>query len=353
MHFIERFSRWEGIVFGFVIGVAATVVGSMAYNEINGMLRVSHLKRSLHNNQLEEIATFLEGELATATTAMKDGQPLEISSYLAFHFMPKLYAHHMDYAMNLLENENVTTFNSLRNTTHFLTVNLSQRDFSGLDLRFVNLVGALLTAADFSDANLEGADFRLAEMPRANLSNAEVTRTVFNEAILSSAILTGIHGEEAYFEKAVLVDASLTRLENLRFADFSDAELAQANLFDSRFFDASFDNADFTLVSAVGSDFAVVKSMNDVNFTGANLTGARIEPDRAERAWFVNVDGLSSRTARDLRRQGGIARPEEVLQRVDPRIIAGFRAQIEEDDSIQAKDREAILLDMLQEYYLN
>jgi uncharacterized protein YjbI with pentapeptide repeats len=336
-----------------MIGVAATVVGSMAYNEINGTIRVSHLKRSLHNNQLEEIAALLEQELAAATTAMKDDRPLEISNYLAFHYMPKLYAHHMNYAMTLLKNEDVTKFNSLRDTTHFLTFNLSQRDFSGLDLRYVNLVGAQLTGADFSSAELEGADFRLAEMPRANLTDAEVTRTAFNEAILSSSILTGIHGEETYFEKAILVDASLTRLEDLRFADFSGAELAQANLFDSRFFDASFDNADFTLVSAVGSDFAVVQSMNDVNLTGANLTGARIEPDRLERAWFVNVDGLSSRTARDLRRYGGIARPEEVLEKVDPRIIAGFRAQIEEDPSIQPKDREAVLLNMLQDYYLN
>jgi uncharacterized protein YjbI with pentapeptide repeats len=353
MHFIERFSRWEGIVFGFVIGVAATVVGSMAYNEIVGTLRVSHLKRSLHNNQLEELATILEQELATATTAMKDDQPLEISNYLAFHFMPKLYAHHMDYAYTLLKNEDVTRFNSLRDTTHFLTFNLSQRDFSGLDLRFVNFVGAQLTAADFSKTKLEGADFRLAEMPRANLTDAEVTRTAFNEAILSSSILTGIHGEETYFEKAVLVDVSLTRLEDLRFADFSDAELAQANLFDSRFFDASFDRADFTLASAVGSDFAVVQSMNDVNLTGANLTGARIEANRVERAWFVNVDGLSSRTVQDLRRQGGIARPEEVLQKVDPRIIAGFEAQIEEDQTIRPEDRRAVLLNMLQEYYQN
>jgi uncharacterized protein YjbI with pentapeptide repeats len=353
MHFIERFTRWEGIVFGFIIGVTATVVASMAYNEINGMVRVSHLKRSFHNNQLEEIAAFLEAELATASTAMKDGRPLEISNYLAFHFMPKLYAHHMDYAMTLLQNEDVTKFNSLRNTTHFLTFNLSQRDFSGLDLKGVNLVGAQLTAANFSNTQLEGADFRLAEMPRADLTNAEVTRTAFNEAILSSATLTGIHGEETHFEKAVLVDASLTRLQDLRFADFSGAELAQSNLFDSRFFDASFDRADFTLASAVGSDFAVVQSMNDVNLTGANLTGARIEPGRVERAWFVNVDGLSARTASDLRRFGGIARPEEVLQKVDPRIIAGFRAQIEEDETVQPKDREAVLLSMLQDYYLN
>jgi uncharacterized protein YjbI with pentapeptide repeats len=353
MHFIERFTRWEGIVFGFMIGVAATAVASMAYNEIAGTLRVSHLKRSLHNNQLEDFATILEEELATATTAMKDGTPLEISNYLAFHYMPKLYAHHMDYAYTLLRNEDVTKFNSLRDTTHFLTVNLSRRDFSGLDLRFVNLVGAQLTGADFSRTQLEGADFRLAEMPQVDLTEAEVTRAEFTEAVLSSATLTGIHGEEAHFEKAILVDASITRLQDLRFANFAGAELAQANLFDSRFFDASFDSADFTLASAVGSDFTVVQSMNDVNLTGANLTGARIEPDRVERAWFVNVDGLSSRTAQDLRRHGGIARPEEVLQKVDPRIIAGFQAQIEEDDSIRPEERERVLLSMLQDYYLN
>jgi uncharacterized protein YjbI with pentapeptide repeats len=353
MQFIERFTRWEGIVFGFMLGVAATVVGSMAYNEIAGTLRVSHLRRSLHNNQLEEIAELMEEELAAAATAMKDGRPLEISSYLAFHYMPKLYDHHMDYAFTLLKNGEVTQFNSLRETTHFLLVNLSRRNLSGLDLRSVNLVGAQLTGTNFSNANLEGADFRLAEMPRVDLTDANVTKTAFTEAILSSAILTGIHGEETNFARAVLVDASVTRLEDLHFANFSGAELAQSNLFHSKFFDASFDNADFTLASAVGSDFSAVRSMDDVILTGANLTGARIEPERIERAWFVNADGLSSRTARDLRRQGGIARPEEVLQMVDPRIIAGFQAQIEEDEQVRPEDREAVLLDMLREYYLN
>jgi uncharacterized protein YjbI with pentapeptide repeats len=190
-------------------------------------------------------------------------------------------------------------------------------------------------------------------MPRADLTNAEVTRTQFTEAILSSSILTGIHGEETHFDKTVLVDSSLIRLDELRYADFSGAELGQANLFGSRFFDASFDRADFTLASAVGSDFAVVQSMNDVKLTGANLTGARIDPNRIERAWFVNVDGLSSRTAQDLRQRGGIASPEEVLLKVDPRIIAGFQAQIEEDESVLPIDRRRVLLSMLQEYYLN
>jgi len=353
MTFLDRLTRWEGIVFGFMLGVAATVVASMTYNEINGLLRVSHLKRSFHNQLLDELATLMEEELTAASSAMEDGIPLDLSHYLATQFMPMLYAHHMDYAMALLKNEDVTKFNMLRGNTPFLTFNLSRRNLSGLDLRTVDLSGAELTGVDFSGSDLGGADFFLAEMPRSNLTKANVTRTYFNRTILSSAILTGIHGEEPNFEDAVMVDASLTRLDSLTLANFTGAELAQANLFDSRFPEARFDGADFTLASAVGSDFAEVKSMSDVNLTGVNLTGARIEPDRIERAWFVNADGLSSSTARALRRRGGVARPEDVLQMVDPRIIAGFRAQIELDDSIRPRDREAILLTMLQEYYLN
>jgi uncharacterized protein YjbI with pentapeptide repeats len=350
---MDRLTRWEGIVFGFMLGVAATVVLSMAYNEINGLFRVSHWKRSLHNHNLEELAALMEEELATARAAMEDGVPLKLSHYLATEYMPMLYDHHMDYAMALLKNEDVNRFNNLRQYTPFLTFNLSHRDLSGLDLRGVDLSGAQLTAIDLSRSNLEGAVFALAEMPRANLTNADVTRATFSRSILSSAIMTGIHGEETIFEDAIMVDASLTRLDGLNLANFARAELSQANLFDSRFPEARFDGADFTLASAVGSDFGEVESMSDVNLTGANLTGARIEPDRIERAWFVNADGLSNGTARALRRRGGVARPEDVLQIVDPRIISGFRAQIEEDESIRPEDREGILLTMLQEYYLN
>ena len=353
MNFSERFSRWEGIVFGFILGIAATVIGSMTYNQINGLMHVSHWKRSLHNRQLEEIAVLMEEELAAAMLAMEDRVPLEISHYLATRYMPMLYSHHMEYAMTLLRNEDVTNYNALHQNSRFLTFNLSQRDLSGLDLRSADFSGAELTATNFSDCNLQDAKFWLAEMPRSNLTGADVTRVTFSRAILSSAILTGIHGEAPDFSEAIMVDVSLTRLDGLRLANFADADLAQANLFDSSFPEARFDGADFTLASAVSSDFTRVKSMNDVNLTGANLTGARIEPGKVERAWFVNADGLSSSTASALRRQGGVARPEDVLQMVDPRIIAGFRAQIEENDSVLPDEREAVLLDMLQQYYLN
>lgn len=353
MNFSQQISRWEGIIFGFMLGVAATVLGSMAYNQINGLMHVGHWKRSLHNHQLEEIAALMEEELAAAMLAMEDGVPLEISHYLATRYMPMLYGHHMEYAMTLLRSEDVTKYNALHQNSGFLTFNLSRKDLSGLDLRSADFSGAELTETDFSDCNLEDAKFWLAEMPRADLTDADVSRASFNRAILSSAILTGIHGEAPDFSEAIMVDVSLMSIEALRLADFAGAELAQANLFGSSFPEARFDGADFTLASAVGSDFASVASMNDVNLTGANLTGAHIEPGRIERAWFVNADGLSSSVATALRRQGGVARPEDVLQMVDPRIIAGFRAQIEDDESIQPDEREAVLLDMLQQYYLN
>lgn len=353
MSFVDRFARWEGMVFGFMLGVAAAAVGSMAYNQVRGYLNVSHFERSMRNGRLNAVASVMEEQLAQAGAAMRDGAPLEISHYLAFQYMPRLYAHQMDYAMTLLKSGDVTRFNALRETTKFLTLNLSQRDFSGLDLRFANFAGAELTATDFSGCNLADATFWRAEMPRAKLTGADVSRTSFKQAVLSSAILGGICGDRTDFEDAILVDARVVRLDQLELANFAGAELAQANLFGSRFPAARFDGADFTLASAVASDFGEVESMHDVNLTGANLTNARLEPSKLDRAWFVNADGLQEGVADALRLRGGVARPEEVLQRVDPRIIAGFEAQIEEDPMIRPEQREAVLLQMLQEYYLN
>ncbi len=352
MQFIDRLTRWEGMIFGFIAGIAFTAVASMAFNEIYGLLSVSHWKRSLHNRKIARIAELMEEELAVANAAMKDGVPIELSHYLATRYMPKLYAHHMRYAETLLVNEEIDAFNTLRLSSPFLTFDLSNRDFSGLDLHGVNLTGADLTATDFTEADLKDASFWMAEMPRADLTRANVTRTNLSEAVLSSAILTGIRGEGPTFRKAVLVDARMVKLEELELANFEGAELAQANLFSSRFPNARFDGADFTLASAVSSDFAEVESMNDVNLTGANLKNAKLDPDRVERAWFVNADGIPSSVANGLRRTGGVSHPEEVLQMVDSRIIAGFQAQIEEDPSIRPDERQRVLLAMLQEYYL-
>ena len=353
MNLIEWVARWEGVVFGFLLGIAATVVGSMAYNEVHSLLHLSHWKRSLHDGQVREVAILMEGELDVAATAMEDGTPLDLSHYLAFEFMPRMYAHQMAYAMTLLRNEDVAAFNNLREKNPFLTLDLPQEDLSNLDLNGTDFSGADLTGASFRDSNLSNVSFFMATMPRADLTGAEVGGALFNRTDLSGATLTAIRGDRARFDEAILVDASLVQLKDLRLADFSKAKMAQVNLWDSSFPEARFDGADLSLASAVDSDLAEVESMNDVNLTGANLAGALIEPGRVKRAWFVNTDGISPQTARGLRRHGGVARPQDVLQLVDPRIVAGFRAQIEEDGSIRPENHEAVLLTMLQDYYLN
>ena len=353
MKIVDRLAHWEGIIFGFLIGIAATVVASMAYNEVNSFLHLSHWRRSLHNGEVREIAILMEEELETSTAALQDGVPLDLSHYLAYEYMPRLYAHQMAYAATLLRNEDVGAFNNLRAKNPFLTLALPDKDLSNLDLRDADLSGSDLRGTSFRSSNLGGARFFEATMTRAVLAEAELSRTLFDHADLSSAILTAARGERSSFVESILVDASLMQMADLRMADFSKAEMAQANLLRSSFPGAVLDGADFTLASAVDADFSEVASMNDVVLTGANMSGAHIAPERTERAWFVNTEGISAATAGGLRRHGGVARPEELLQLVDARIVAGFRAQIEKDESVPSADREVVLLEMLREYYMN
>ena len=44
--------------------------------------------------------------------------------------------------------------------------------------------------------------------------------------------------------------------------------------------------------------------------------------------------------------------PDELLTRVDRRIVDSFRAQIEADPEVSADQRRAVLLDLLQQYWL-
>ena len=106
------------------------------------------------------------------------------------------------------------------------------------------------------------------------------------------------------------------------------------------------------MASAVETDFSGVVSMTDVVLTGANLSSAKLVPERMARAWLVNTEGLSTREVRQLRQVGGVIKATDVLDLVDQRIIEGFAAQIEADDMIRPEHRQSTLLDMLQDYYL-
>ena len=291
MTFIDRLGRWEGMIFGFILGIAATIVGSMAYNEVHGLLRVNHLKRSLHNKQLDEIATLMEDELAAATNAMKDGVPLELSHYLALPVHAAALRPPHGLRHDPPRNQVNHTFNALRKTTHFLTFNLAHRDLSGLDLRDANFSSSELTGTTSPNATCPTP---ISGLPKCRGSTSPTLRSAEPRSIVLCFRAQPSPASTAR-NRTSRTRYWLTHRSSVSTTSSSPTSPAPSSLRPTSStpdFLGLFDGADFTLASAVRTDFAEVESMNDVNLTGANFTGARIEPGKIERAWFVNTDGI-------------------------------------------------------------
>jgi len=96
----------------------------------------------------------------------------------------------------------------------FSSVDLTGRDFSGLNLRGVKMDHAVLRGADFSGANLRGGNligaigqqacFDRADLSRARLSGANLVSTSFENARLA-----GVEMEFALMTNAILRGACL------------------------------------------------------------------------------------------------------------------------------------------------
>jgi uncharacterized protein YjbI with pentapeptide repeats len=112
---------------------------------------------------------------------------------------------------------------------------LDSADLRGADLRHADLGGANLRGADLTEADLRGAD-----LTRARLEGATLSRADLQEAMLQGA--------------------------DLRRANISAADLRRANLRGCSFRDADLQEADLTDV--VG--------LLEVQFAGADLSGARL-----------------------------------------------------------------------------
>jgi|GEM_PF-3379256 len=344
--------RWEGVVFGFVLGFCACVACSLGYHEARALKRLSVWERSVEERHLERSADLIERHLHLAIEAIADGRPLATSHHLAFEVMDRLYRHHMAYSIALLRDGQSEEFNRLRASTGFLLLDLAGENLVGVSLAGADLEGADLSHADLQRCDLSGADLTGAELQGANLTGADLTRANLQQANLADAILTGVHGSNTDFRQAVLVNASLTRCTGLEGARFDDAELEQANLWASRFPLARFDRANLTLASAVGADFSGVASMTTVDLTGVNLTDASIDPTTIDRAWMVGVEGVDPGTVSALRRGGAVVGPDDVFGHVDPRVVDGFRAQVEASDAVPVDRRQAVLVGMLKGFYL-
>lgn len=130
--------------------------------------------------------------------------------------------------------------------------NLCGADLRELNLSKVNLSYAHLEGADLSGANLAGAD-----LARADLSATEVRGANLSDTKLTSANLT----------RADLIDTAFTR------TDLTGAHLISANLDSADLSSANLDLADFS-----GSNLrhALIPTLSDTNFTGADLSSANL-----------------------------------------------------------------------------
>lgn len=343
---------WLDLFLGLGLGLACTTAILAAVNFVNGWQRVGLWNRAVTSRSAEMLEQLMQRQLDEAEATIEDGDPYPFNHTLASSVFPRQYEHYLRYTRHLLESGQVTEFNNLRINTLFAVLNLSGSDLSNLDLTGVNFNNATLEGTIFAGSILTDATFFNADLQGADFTQAEVAGTSFVQANLSNAMLVGIRGSGADFRQAVLVNASLTGISDLPGAHFESAVLAQANLTGSRFPAASFDRADLTLASAVESDFSEATSMNNVVFTGANMADAALDPEVTAVAWLEHADGLEQSMLRALGENDGVVDPRELLTRVDRRIVDGLRAQIETDSEVLPDQRQAVLLDLLQQYWM-
>jgi uncharacterized protein YjbI with pentapeptide repeats len=343
---------WMDLGLGFVLGLVATGIGVAGLNAVMGWHRVGVWERTLDERHSEDLEALMLRQIDLARDGIRDENPLSLGQKLAFTVTPAIYEHYLEHVIFLLEHNQIDRFNQLRAETQYLRLDLTGVSLEGLNLEGADLQGAILEDADFRGAALGGASFFRARLNGADFSGARVDRTNFSQAEMLNVTLNHVVGTAPDFSQAILVNASLTGVTELREARFDYAELAQCNFEGSSFPEAVFDRADFTLASAVNVDFSATQSMSDIIFTGANLSGTRWNHNGTERPWLVGTQGLDQSTIEKMRANGGILNPEELLKLIDEEIIRGFRVQVEENAEITEDQREAVLFDLLRQYWM-
>ena len=175
---------------------------------------------------------------------------------------------------------------------------LDRVEWSGLNLKGVDLRNAAMREADLSAANLKGARLERAYLPRADLRGSNLTRLRAESADLSGADLGGVTAIHARFIGANLAGASLieARLSkaNLREADIEDANFTNAFLHEAclsglalnlaRFDGARFGVADLSMCNLEGM------KLTDADFHDAKLRGALLTGSRMPGAKFLGAD---------------------------------------------------------------
>ena len=122
-----------------------------------------------------------------------------------------------DTALELLSNGNISQFNEERPYDKEELLDLSETDFSGLDIS-----GANLSYADLNDTNFTGSEFSDVDFSNSDLTSAIFLRTTISDLDFSGANLNGVSFTSANC-KANFAEADLSG------ADFSDGDFAESD----------------------------------------------------------------------------------------------------------------------------
>lgn len=122
-----------------------------------------------------------------------------------------------DTAIELLKNGEISRFNDERPYSETELFNLSEIDFSE-----INIIGANLSYTDLNDTN-----FTDSELKEVNFSNSDLTSAIFLRADISEVDFTGANLNGVNFAsttcKANFTDADLSG------ADFSDGDFSESD----------------------------------------------------------------------------------------------------------------------------
>ena len=189
-------------------------------------------------------------------------------------------------------------WNSWRNESQLIVIDLSHADLSGMCLNHANLSVVDLSGADLSSTQLSYADLRgsnlsstnlsYTDFSYANLDNVNFDNAVFDNTCLNHVNLSNVNFhnkilKNVKFHHANLVGANLSSANlsgaNLSAANLSFADLSHADLRFAKLSNAQLKGADFTDAVLFSTDLSNTnfdgEDLRNLNLSNANLSGIR------------------------------------------------------------------------------
>ena len=166
---------------------------------------------------------------------------------------------------------------------------ISNKDFSGKDLRDASFEGSIIKNIDFSYANLEDVSFRFSDIDKtnfnsANLENTDISRTALTNVDFSNANLNNAKMFGSVFENGNLKNTIMTNMDLQAFrADvfFNETILTNSDLSFARFLNCDLTNSDLSnviffyteiwLCNLAGVDLSITDFRSDNDFPGSLL----------------------------------------------------------------------------------